>query len=149
MESAWITALPNSAETWEPCRRCFRPFCAGWLWCQTTCMGTFSVLGGARYTQMYVYIHYIHIYMCVYTWAAILLRNTQRGNTLQICVDFGRCMKGDNLLGLLLPQLSRNGGLWQFSISQGQEEFGHGTGTSLQTLGFWYTLSSELCQFSH
>lgn len=52
VESARITALPNSAETCEPLRRCYRPFCAEWLWCQTTCMGMFSVLGSGRYTQM-------------------------------------------------------------------------------------------------
>lgn len=53
VESAWITALPNSAKTWEckPLRRCYRrPFCAGWLWCQTTCTGMFSVLGSGGYT---------------------------------------------------------------------------------------------------
>lgn len=52
----------------------------------------------------------------------MLPKNTQRGNALQICVDFGRCMKGasfymlprgawkEEMLGLLLPQLSQNGG---------------------------------------
>lgn len=52
VEAAWITALPNSAETWEPLGRCYKPFCAGWLWCQTMCTGIFSAVGSGRCTQM-------------------------------------------------------------------------------------------------